>query len=78
MAGDRDLTAALSAADRRELAAVLIQAAADLFDPPEEPTELPNVNRQAAAAQLGRWLARLPGAAANWDNLLTWPENVPR
>lgn len=75
----------LTAAQRRALAATLIRAAGDLIstrdggDPPEVPTELPDdIGRDAAAAQLGRWLAKLPGAAAGWDDLLVWPSGVAR
>lgn len=78
--------AELTAAERRALAATLIRAAGDLVataqhggEPPEVATELPKgMDPDAAARQLGRWLAKLPGAAMGWDELLTWPTGSPR
>lgn len=77
--GPESAPAGLSPAERRALAAVLIEAAADLLETPEVPATLPaDLDREAARHTLGVWLARLPGAAANWDDLLIWPPNVSR
>ena len=79
MSGPESAGADLTAAERRELAAVLIRAAGDLLEPPEQATELPTgMDRAAAGRQLGRWLHKLPGAAAGWDELLVWPPTVAR